>query len=268
MPESMFVYELLTYLLTGAIAGLAAGLLGIGGGLIIVPVLSTVFLLFLDVTEVVHLAIGTSLATIIVTSYASVKAHHQQGAVRWDIVKMMSLGVLAGAFLGGWSSQFVASNYLGMIFGGLELMIAVYMLLNIKPSPQRNLPGLVTNNLVGVAIGGVASLVGIGGGTLTTPYLVWNNVRIHNAIATSAAISIPVAVAGSIGFVIAGLNASDLPPYTTGYIYWPAFFGIVLASYFTAPIGARLAHRLPVKTLKRLFAVFLILLAIKMLFFI
>ena len=268
MPEPIFIYEVLTYLLTGAIAGLAAGLLGIGGGLLIVPVLSTVFLIFLDITDVVHLAIGTSLATIIITSYASVKAHHQKEAVRWDIVKMMSLGVLAGAFLGGWGSQFVASNYLGMIFGGLELIIAVYMLLNIKPSPQRNLPGLVTNNVVGGTIGAVSSLVGIGGGTLTTPYLVWNNIHIHHAIATSAAISIPVAVAGSIGFIIAGLNAPNLPPYTTGYIYWPAFFGIVLASYFTAPIGARWAHRLPVLTLKRLFAGLLILLAIKMLFFI
>ncbi|WP_019557864.1 sulfite exporter TauE/SafE family protein [Thiomicrorhabdus arctica] len=268
MTELSFLYEFLTYLITGAVVGVAAGLLGIGGGLLIVPVLSTVFLIFLDIQEVVHLAIGTSLATILVTSYASVKAHHQHAAVRWDIFKLLTGGVLIGAFVGGWSSQFIASNWLAKLFGILELLIAINMLLALKPNPHRQLPGLVGNTSAGVIIGWFSSLVGIGGGTLTTPYLQWNNISMHQAIATSAAVSLPVALAGTIGFLIAGLDASNLPRYATGYIYWPAFFGIVLASYFTAPIGARWAHQLPVKTLKRFFGVFLILLAIKMLFFI
>jgi hypothetical protein len=268
MTELSFLYELLTYLITGAVVGVAAGLLGIGGGLLIVPVLSTVFLIFLDVTEVVHLAIGTSLATILVTSFSSVRAHHNLGAVRWDIVKLLTGGVFIGAFIGGWSSQFIASEWLAKLFGILELLIAINLLLALKPNPHRQLPGLAGNTGAGGIIGWFSSLVGIGGGTLTTPYLQWNNINMHQAIATSAAVSLPVALAGSIGYLIAGLDASNLPNYATGYIYWPAFFGIVLASYFTAPIGARWAHQLPVKTLKRFFGVFLILLAIKMLFFI
>lgn len=267
MLETTMLIELLIYVVTGAIVGVAAGLLGIGGGLLIVPVLSTVFVYFLDTPEVVHLAIGTSLATIVITSFSSARAHHKHGAVRWDAFKLLTIGVLIGAFIGAWSSQFVASDLLGKIFGILELLIAINMLMSFKPSPHRELPGLVGNTAAGSVIGGLSSLVGIGGGTLTTPYLVWNNISMHQAIATSTAVSLPVAIAGSIGYFMAGLGATDLPPFASGYIYWPAFFGIVLASYFTAPIGAKLAHQLPVKTLKRFFGIFLIILAIKMLFF-
>ncbi len=266
MLEPLYI-ELIIYLATGAIVGVAAGLLGIGGGLLIVPVLSSVFVYFLDTEDVVHLAIGTSLATIVVTSLSSVQAHHKHGAVRWDAFKLLAAGVLFGAFIGGWSSQFVASNILGQVFGFLELLIALNMLLAFKPNPSRQLPGFVGNSFAGTLIGSISSLVGIGGGTLTTPYLLWNNISMHQAIATSTAVSIPVAISGTIGFLIAGLDATHLPEYALGYIYLPAFFGIVLASYFTAPIGARLAHKLPVKILKRFFGVFLILLAIKMLFF-
>jgi len=268
MLETTILIELLIYIATGAIVGIAAGLLGIGGGLLIVPVLSTVFIYFLDTTEVVHLAIGTSLATIVITSYASARAHHNKhGAVRWDVFKLLTFGVLIGAFIGGWSSQFVASNLLGKIFGILELLIAINMLLALKPSPHRQLPGLVGNSAAGSLIGGLSSLVGVGGGTLTTPYLVWNNISMHQAIATSTAVSLPVAIAGTIGYLVAGSDATNLPEFATGYIYWPAFFGIVFASYFTAPIGAKLAHQLPVKVLKRFFGTLLIILAIKMLFF-
>lgn len=267
MLSEPLLIELLIYLLTGTFVGFAAGLLGIGGGLIIVPVLTTVFVWFLPEGHLVHLAIGTSLATILVTSLSSVRAHHKHGAVRWDAVKLLTLGILAGAFFGGWSSQFFTSGTLSKIFGILELLIAINMLLAIKPNPHRELPGLPGNTLAGGIIGSLASLVGIGGGTLTTPYLVWNNISMHQAIATSAAASLPVAFAGTLGFLIGGLNANNLPELATGYIYWPAFFGIVIASVFTAPVGARLAHRLPVRTLKRAFGLFLLVLAAKMLFF-
>lgn len=266
MPET-FIIEFSIYLITGAIVGVAAGLLGIGGGLLIVPVLTAVFAIYLDTSEVVHLAIGTSLATIVVTSFSSARAHHAHGAVRWDAFKLLTIGVLMGAFFGGWSSQFVASKHLGMIFGILEMLIAINMLLAIKPNPSRQLPGVAGNTAAGSVIGSLSSLVGIGGGTLTTPYLVWNNISMHQAIATSTVVSLPVAIAGTIGYIVAGSGAEDLPAYSSGFIYWPAFFGIVLASYFTAPIGAKLAHKLPVKVLKRGFAVFLMALAIKMLFF-
>ncbi len=262
-----FLLELSIYLVTGAFVGFASGLLGIGGGLIIVPVLATALTYFINSSQVVHIAIATSLATILITSLSSAFAHHKHGAVRWDLVKMLAFGILAGAFIGGWASQFFASNTLSIVFGVLELLIALNMLLALKPNPSRELPGFVGNTAAGTVIGNISSIVGIGGGTLTTPYLVWNNVSMHQAIATSTAVSIPVALSGSIGYILAGLQATDLPNYTTGYIYWPAFFGIILASIFTAPIGARLAHKLPVKVLKRGFGVFLILLAIKMLFF-
>ncbi|GKT11485.1 MAG: hypothetical protein ISEC1_P0449 [Thiomicrorhabdus sp.] len=268
MTDLPLLYELLIYLVTGVFVGITAGLLGVGGGLLIVPVLSSVFLLFLQTDNVLHLAIGTSLATILVTSFASARAHHKHNAVRWDIVKLLSGGVLLGAFIGGWCAQFIASNILSTLFGVLELIVGIHMLLALKTCPNRQLPGWVGNSASGTVIGYLSSMVGIGGGTLTTPYLQWNNISMHQSIATSVAISLPIALAGSLGYLFAGLNTPDLPEYATGFIYWPAFFGIVIASYFTAPIGAKWAHQLPIKPLKRGFGLFLIILAIKMLFFI
>ena len=260
--------EILIYMLTGTVVGFLAGLLGIGGGLVIVPVLSSVLLIYVGAeAPVVHMAIATSLATIAITSLSSVRAHHQHGAVRWDIFSKLGIGVLIGAFIGGWVSQYFDSRTLAIIFGILEVFIAINMLMAKKPNPSRELPGPMANTLVGVLIGKLSSIVGIGGGTLTTPYLVWNNVSMHQAIATSTAVSLPVAIAGSIGYVLAGMDAHHLPAYSTGYLYWPAFFGIVVMSVLTAPIGAKMAHRLPVKPLKRFFAVFLLILAAKMLFF-
>lgn len=259
--------ELIIYLSTGAVVGFLAGLLGIGGGLLIVPILTSVFGLMLGFESPVHLAIGTSLATILITSSASVRAHHQLGNVRWDIIKTLSVGIFLGAFLGGWGSQFLDSSLLAKIFASLELLIAIYMIANIKPAPHIQLPGFAPQAAAGSLIGGLSSMVGIGGGTLTTPYLIWHNINTRQAIATSAACSLPVALTGSLGYLLGGLNAQDLPDFATGYLYWPAFFGIVITSYFTAPVGARLAHKLPVKTLKRFFGVLLILLAIKMFFF-
>ena len=267
MPDIVLT-EILIYLVTGAFVGFAAGLLGIGGGLIIVPVLTYVLGQYIGLSEhVVHMAIGTSLATILVTSLSSVRAHHALEAVRWDIIKLLVAGVLMGAFIGGWGSQFFESRTLGLIFGVLELFIAINMLLALKPSPHRELPSLPGNTVAGSIIGSLSSLVGIGGGTLTTPYLVWNNITMHQAIATSAAVSLPVAFAGTIGFLIAGLSAENLPAYATGYIYWPAFFGIVIASVLTAPLGAKTAQKVPIKLLKRVFGVFLLMLAAKMLLF-
>ena len=255
------------YLLTGAVVGFLAGLFGVGGGLIVVPVLTTVFAWFLDTPHIVHLAIGTSLATILITSLASVKAHHGHGAVRWDLVRQLSAGIFLGGFLGGWGSQFVPSGDLAVVFAVLEILIALNFILALEPKPHRTLPGPVGNFFAGTVIGFLASLVGIGGGTLTTPYLVWHNIRVHEAIATSAACSLPVAAAGTLGYLLGGLNAQDLPPLATGYIYWPAFIGIVAASALTAKFGARLAHRLPPKPLKRALGLLLLALAAKMIFF-
>ncbi len=259
--------EFSIYLLTGIIAGFFAGLLGIGGGLIIVPVLTTAFVYFLNTPHLVHLAIGTSMATILVTAAASIRAHQKHDAIRWDIVKTLTPGILLGGLFGGWVSQFFNANTLAQIFAVIELVIAVKMLTDAQPNPHRELPGLAARSVAGTLIGGISSLVGIGGGALNTPYMVWHNVSVRQAIATSAACSLPVAAAGTLGFVIGGWNATDLPAYATGYIYWPAFFGIVIASFFIAPLGAALTHRLPVKLLKRVFGVLLVILAIKMFWF-
>lgn len=266
MPET-FLFEIAIYIITGAFVGMVAGLLGIGGGLIVVPVLATTLPYFVDSNQTVHIAIGTSLATILLTSLSAAYAHHQYGAVRWDVFRLLAVGVMLGAFIGGWVSQYFASNMLSIVFGVLEIMIAINMLLAIKPNPSRELSGVIGNTAAGTIIGNLSSIVGIGGGTLTTPYLVWNNVSMYQAVATASAVSLPVALAGTAGYILAGLQATSLPAYTTGYIYWPAFAGIAFVSMLTAPFGARLAHRLPVTALKRVFGMFLLLLASKMIFF-
>lgn len=261
------VIELAIYLLAGAFAGLLAGLLGIGGGLVLVPILSTSFLIFIDSPYSVHMAIATSLATILITSLSSVNSHHQHQAVRWDILKTMVAGVLIGAFIGAWSAQFFSTSILAKMFGVMELLVAWQMLSNRKPSPHRQLPGLAATNSVGSGIGGLSALLGVGGGSLSTPYLLWHNIKAHQAIATSAALSLPVALSGTVAYMLAGLKLDDLPDYTTGFVYWPAFLAIVVMSVFTAHWGAKLAHRSSVDVLKKAFAVLLIILGIKMLFF-
>ncbi|PLA74612.1 hypothetical protein CYQ88_04690 [Hydrogenovibrio sp. SC-1] len=255
------------YLVTGMIAGFFAGLFGIGGGLIIVPVLTTVFVLFLDGEHLVHLAIGTSMATILITSLASVKTHQKASAVRWDLFKTLTPGVVIGGLLGSLIAHLISANFLAKLFAIIEMAIAFKLLLNMQPSPQRTLSGWIGQSSAGTVIGCLSTLVGIGGGTLTTPYLIWHNVSIRHAIATSSAVSLPIASAGTLGFMISGWQVTQLPNYTTGYLYWPAFIGITLASFFTAPMGARLTHQLPANTLRKAFAILLFILAIKMFWF-
>ena len=256
-----------SYVGLGVIAGFVAGLLGVGGGLIIVPILIVIFNsnnFSQDV--IVHMAIGTSLATIIFTSISSVHAHHfRHKAVRWDIVKQLTPGIVIGALAGAVVADFVSAKILQQFFGFFELFVAIQMALNIKAHAARTLPrrtGMVT---AGSAIGVVSSIVGIGGGTLTVPFLSWCNVKMQEAVATSSACGFPIAIAGCVGFVITGWNESDLPAYTFGYIYWPAFLSIVISSMLMAPVGAWLAHRLSATKLKRFFSLVLFLLGLKML---
>jgi len=261
------LFEFGLYLVTGMIAGFFAGLLGIGGGLIIVPVLTSVFVLFLDGEHLVHLAIGTSMATILITSLSAVRTHQKQQAVRWDIFRKLTPGVIVGGLFGGLIAHLFSASLLAKLFAVIEFAIAIKLLLDIQAKPNRILPGLIGQSTAGSLIGSLSTLVGIGGGTLTTPYLVWHNISIRQAIATSSAVSLPIAAAGTLGLLISGWQVSALPDYATGFIYWPAFIGITLASFFTAPMGARLTHRLPVKTLQKAFAILLFILAIKMFWF-
>lgn len=252
----------LAYILCGVVAGLLAGLLGVGGGLVIVPVLSLLFAMQSFSPEViVHLAIGTSLATIVFTSLSSVRAHHLKQAVDWPVVWQLVPGIIIGALLGAVVAEAMPTNILRSFFAVFELAVAVQMLASLSPQGHRVLPGRTGMSLAGSGIGLISSIVGIGGGTLTVPFLVWCRVAIHKAIGTSSACGLPIALGGSIGFIIMGWGNQALPATSSGFVYWPAWLGIVFASVLAAPMGASLAHRLPARKLKKVFAVFLLCLA-------
>lgn len=261
------VMELILYLVLGAVAGTLAGLLGVGGGLLIVPVLAWMFLLQGHSPEVLmHMAVGTSLATIVMTSISSVRAHHGRGAVLWAAFARLAPGIVFGAWLGVMLAGSLRGDTLRQVFGVFELLVAVQMWINRPVPPHRALPGAAGMGLAGMVIGAVSAVVGIGGGTLTVPFLQWCNVAMRQAVATAAATGLPIALAGAVGYVVAGWGNPALPGMATGYLYWPSFLGIVAASVLFAPLGAYWAHRLPARQLKRFFALFLAMLGIWMLF--
>ena len=256
----------LSYPLLGVFAGFIAGLFGVGGGLTIVPLL---FMLFtaqaFPIEHSMHLALGTSMATIVFTSISSMRAHHEHGAVRWDIVKSFAPGLMIGTLSGSFIATWVPTRPLAMVFTAIVYYASLQMMLDFKPKPHRQLPGTLGMVIAGTLIGIVSSLVAAGGGFLTIPFMVFCNVVIHQAVGTSSALGFPIAVAGTIGYIISGLNTPGLPEFSLGYIYLPAFIGVVAVSFLLAPVGARLAHTLPVKHLKGAFGGFLALLATKML---
>jgi len=254
------------YLGVGALVGVMAGLLGIGGGIVIVPLLSVSFgVLGLSSDNLHHLALGTSLATIMFTSVASFRAHHAKGGVAWPVVRRVTAGIIVGTLAGSWVAAQLSTRFLKGFFVVFLYYVAVQLFLNFKPKAHRDLPGWFGCTLMGLVIGGISSLVGIGGGTMSVPFLLWCNVDMYVAIGTSAAIGFPIALAGAVGYLLNGVGVAGLPPYSLGFIYLPALVGIALASSLTAPYGVRLAHRLPVGTLKKSFAVFIVLMATKML---
>lgn len=257
---------LLAYLLLGAGAGVLAGLLGIGGGLIIVPALVWIFTLQGVPDQVVlRLALGTSLASITFTSLSSLKSHHDKGGVDWSIFRRITPGIVTGTFLGAWAASLLPTHLLKVIFILFLCYVSLRMFQNRRPEPARQLPGKVGMFTVGGLIGGVSSLVGIGGGSMSVPFMVWCNVSLRNAIGTSAAIGFPIALAGATGYIFTGLASSPLPRYCLGYIYLPALAGISLASIPAAPLGARLTHALPVAALRKVFAFLLIIMGTRML---
>lgn len=257
----------LLYLATGVFAGFLAGLLGVGGGLVIVPVLVFIFTAqHFPAGQVMHLALGTSLASIMFTSISSLRAHHAHAAVNWSVVRGITPGIVAGTLAGTVLAAHLSTFFLKVFFVVFLYYVAVQMVLNIKPKPSRELPGAVGMFGAGSMIGGVSSLVGIGGGTLSVPFMTWCNVKLHQAIGTSAAIGFPIAAAGTVGYIANGWGLEALPAYSLGFVYLPALAGLVVASVLTAPFGARLAHRLPVDKLKKFFALLLFVLGTRMLF--
>lgn len=257
----------LGYPLLGAFAGFVAGLFGVGGGLIIVPLLLMLFTAQdFPVQHAMHLALGTSMATIVLTSMSSMRAHHQHGAVRWDIVMVFAPGLMAGTFGGSLIASAIPTRPLAVVFTAIVFYASASMLIDRRPKPSRQLPGNAGMLAVGSGIGVVSSLVAAGGGFLSIPFMVFCNVAIHHAVGTSAALGFPIAVAGAIGYFVSGFGVADLPPWSFGYIYLPALVGVVVVSMLFAPLGARTAHVLPVKQLKRGFGVFLALMALQMLY--
>lgn len=256
----------LAYVALGLFAGFMAGLLGIGGGAVMVPLLAMIFAgQQFPPEQVLHLALGTSMATIIFTAISSLRTHHRHGAVLWDTLAAFTPGVLLGTLLGTLLAARISTQGLALFFACFISCVALQMALNLKPQAHRELPGRGGLALAGGIIGGLSSLVAIGGGSLTVPYLAWCNVPVRHAIGTSAALGLPIAFFGTLGYIWNGWGEAGLPAWSLGYVYGPALLWVMAGSVVAAPVGARLAHRLPVATLKRVFAAVLVLLAAKML---
>ena len=253
------------YAAVGAFVGFLAGLLGIGGGMTLVPILAALFSAqSLSPDHTVHLALGTGMASVMFTASASVREHNRLGSVDWTIVRRLAPGMVAGTLLSTLASGWVAQRSLALAFATIVYSGAVQLLLGKKPHAARTLPGPAGTIAVGVAIGIVCGLVSAGGAFLTVPFMLFCGVAMHTAIGTAAAVGIPVAVIGTLGFVISGWRVESLPAYSLGFVFLPALVALVVGSMLTARFGARLAHRLPVATLKRVFAGLLLVLATKM----
>lgn len=252
-------------LLLGSGVGLLAGLLGIGGGLVVVPAL--VWLLpraGIDSGLVMHIALATSLASIVLTSGSSARNHIKLGNVDFSIVRGLAPGVIIGGLGGSIIAELVPTELLPKIFAVIVLLLALQMLLSMRFSSQRALPGTMATACSGGVIGVVSSLAGIGGGSLTVPYLSWHGVEMRRAIGCASLSGALIAVAGMIGFITAGVGDEALPAMSVGYVYLPALMGIVMTSVVTTRYGARLVSRLPTMTLKKIFAVFLLFISTKM----
>ena len=249
-------WQLLPLLLAiGCIVGFLAGLLGVGGAMTMIPVLTIIFTREgFPPEHVVHIAVATSLATIMFTSLSSMRAHARRGAVIWGVAWGLAPGIVAGSLLGPQIVAGMSSALVATLFAAFTGLAGVQMLWNRQPKPTRELPGRPGLFGVGAIIGVVSSMVGAGGAFLSVPFMMWCNVRVHNAVATSAAIGFPISAAGTIGYVVAGLRQPAMPPFTIGYVNLPALAGIVITSMATAPLGAWLAHRWPVTRLRRAFA--------------
>ena len=256
--------ELGAYLAIGALVGFFAGLLGVGGGLITVSALALMFTAHgFAPTYIIHLAVGTSLAAIVSGSWSSFRTHHRHGAVDWPIVRRMTPGILAGAAVGAGISHFLSNAFLKYFFLTIMFLVTAQMVLNVRPKPSRDVPGTAGLAAMGIFTGLISSLMGGGAAAVGVPFLTWCNVSTHRAIGTVAAIGFPLSIAGTIAYAASGWNVAGLPPWSIGFVYLPAFIGISVTSVLVAPYGARLAHRLKGPTLRRIFAVFLVLTGLK-----
>jgi uncharacterized membrane protein YfcA len=263
------VFEIfIASLILGAVAGLFAGLFGIGGGLIIVPVLALLFSAHgFNPDLVMIMSVATSLATIVFTSIASVAAHHRLGSVLWDKIFGLAPGIMLGASVGAVVADIIDADGLRAFFIVYLIVVAVQLALEVKPKPGRLKPSKILDSSVAVMIGLLSAILGIGGGTLIVPFLVYFQTPMRNAVAVSSACGLPIAVAGTSSYALLGWNALQRPEWSLGYIYLPSFVGITLTSICTAPVGAKLASIIPAQQLKRYFSVLLLIMAAKLIWF-
>jgi uncharacterized membrane protein YfcA len=254
------------YLLIGAFSGFLAGLLGLGGGVIVVPALAAAFASFnvMPASYIMQMAVGTSLSTIIITFIASLYAHIKRGSVRWDIVKLILPAILLGVIIGTNLAGYLPSHYLQIIFA-LFLLFIAYRLFsgNLAPTPGQTPSRLVMSSFASF-VGALSGILGVGGGLLLIPFLIRCGMDMRQATGTSVACGMFIGIIASISFMLLGQAHLSLP-WSTGFIYWPAFLGIAAASIVFAPIGTALAYKLPTAVLKRALAIFLVIVAILML---
>jgi uncharacterized membrane protein YfcA len=254
------------YLAIGVVVGFLAGLLGIGGGMVMVPMLVFVFSAAgLPAAHLMHLAIATAMATIVFTSLSSVRAHHRHGSVDWRAARALAPGIMAGSLGAALGAGFIPTRPLAVCFTALMFFAAAQMYMDVKPEPQRRLPGAAGLFAAGAGIGAISSVLAAGGAFLSIPYLVRRNVPVRRAIGTAAAIGFPIALAGTVGYVLHGMRTPQLPAGSLGFVYLPALAFVAAASVTTAPLGARLAHRLPVRRLRMVFSLVLLAFAVRML---
>lgn len=264
LPEPLLLIELL---LLGTATGFLAGLLGIGGGMLLVPFITMILTAKgFPQDYVVKMAVATSLATICFTSLSSVRAHHSRGAVLWPVVKVLAPGILFGSLVGAQIAVALPNKLLGILFALFIGFSATQMFIGRKPHPGRNLPGPAGTFAAGGAIGVLSAIVGAGGAFISVPFMTWCNIKIHDAVGTSSALGFPIAIAGTLGYIWAGRDMPQMPPGSIGYLYLPGLVVIAAASVALAPVGARVAHKLDVQPLRKLFALLLYCLAAYFLF--
>jgi len=256
----------LLYIAIGMFVGIFAGMLGIGGGMVIVPLLAVAFdAQGIDTNHILHLAVGTAMASIVFTSLSSMRAHASRNSVRWDIVLRMTPGILLGSIVGTYLAKYLPTRVLAIYFAGFVFLMAINMLVDLKPKGSKLVLEFKGLSAAGFIISGLSALIAMGGAVLTVPLMLYMEVSMVQAIGTAAAIGFPIAVGGTAGYFAAGSGVTQLPPLSFGYVYLPALGGIAVASIFMAPFGAHLAHKLPAKLLRKIFAVLLCALAMKML---
>lgn len=252
------------FALTGLFAGFLAGYLGIGGGLILVPVLSWIFSRDPATANVaVQMAVATSLASMLLSSLSSLLAHQRRGAILWTVVRQMMPGLALGALLGSLIAVRIGNAALGQVFGGFAMIAGLQLLFSSAKTGNHPLPSRINAATTGLGIGTLSSLLGIGGGSMTVPWLLWHGQRVQNAVATAAACGYPIAVAGTIGFVLLGEQQTAATGF--GYINLQALAGVAVFSVLGAPLGVATIHRSSPLVAKRVFAFFLFIVALKML---